>query len=194
MINKYNNKKIKVNIGLDIGITSVGWSILDEDNNILKLGVRLFDDVANEKDGKLDNVQRRECRTQRRRIRRARTRKQAYLNYLVSQNWFNSYDEAVEFITNFDLIKFGYDNPIELRIQALENKISKDELIFLLFHYLHHRGYLYITESDADKLNENDENKKEFPSLKIYKFYKNQNSLFLNLFNISKLKNKLEGV
>ncbi len=167
------DKKIKVNIGLDIGITSVGWSILDEDNNILKLGVRLFDDVANEKDGKLDNVQRRECRTQRRRIRRARTRKQAYLNYLVSQNWFNSYDEAVEFITNFDLIKFGYDNPIELRIQALENKISKDELIFLLFHYLHHRGYLYITESDADKLNENDENKKEFPSLKIYKFYKN---------------------
>lgn len=167
------DKKIKVNIGLDIGVASVGWSILDEHNNILKLGVRLFDDVANEKDGKLDNVQRRECRTQRRRIRRVRTRKQAYLNYLVSQNWFNSYDEAVEFITNFDLIKFGYNNPIELRVHALNNKISKDELIFLLFHYLHHRGYLYITESDADKLKENNENKKEFPSLKIYEFYKN---------------------
>lgn len=36
----------KINIGLDIGVASVGWSLLDENAEIIDIGVRLFDDPA----------------------------------------------------------------------------------------------------------------------------------------------------
>ena len=53
-------------LGLDVGIASVGWCIIDtEHNRVVDMGVRLFDsaDVSN-------NVARREARSSRRVIRR----------------------------------------------------------------------------------------------------------------------------
>ncbi len=53
-------------LGLDIGIASVGWSLIDTDNNkIIDMGVRLFNsaDASN-------NQQRRESRSARRTLRR----------------------------------------------------------------------------------------------------------------------------
>jgi len=50
------------------------------------MGVRLFNDVADNHDGSLKNEKRRSMRCSRRRIRRTRNRKDAYLNFLVANN------------------------------------------------------------------------------------------------------------
>ena len=185
--------KKKINIGLDIGVASVGYSIIDEDNNILQLGVRLFDDVV-DSDGKLNNVERREKRTLRRRIRRIATRKDTFKKMLKQFGYCND-DDDVKKILNIDITKFGVENPVELKIKALKEKIPQDQLLFILFHYLHHRGRFNILDDDEiknkkDKKSSNDikinfndfleedkmlnnENQKFFPSNRIYEFYKN---------------------
>lgn len=162
----------KINIGFDIGVASVGWSVIDENHNIIDMGVRLFDDVADGY-GKLANEKRRAMRCSRRRLRRAKTRKQAYENLLVKYNWVESNEEARS-LFNIDITKFGVSNPIELKCLALKQKISKEALIYILFHYLHHRGYFYVTEEDLDvKKDLNLKNEQEVcPSEEILKFYK----------------------
>ena len=161
--------KKKINIGFDIGTTSVGWSILDNDWNIIDMGVRLFDDPANAIDGILDNEKRRSSRTQRRRIRRIRTRKDIFTNFLIDKNWITSKDELADLI-NVDISDFDVNNPVELKVKALKQKISRNELIFLLFHYLHHRGYFYITEEELDEKNINND-EQIFPTEKQLEFY-----------------------
>lgn len=171
--------KKKINIGLDIGVASVGWSLIDEDLNIVDLGVRLFDDVANAKDGSLENAKRRSARCSRRRLRRAKTRKQAFINFLIKNKQVDN-EEAAYNLINIDINKFNVDNPIELKCKALKETISQEALIFILFHYIHHRGFFYETEEDQDKKSQEDEKDKSknhedkllFPSQKIYQFYK----------------------
>ena len=68
-------------IGLDVGIESVGWSILelsaqDAPIRIVDLGSRIFDRAEQPKTGASLALPRREARGQRRRIRRRRHRKE----------------------------------------------------------------------------------------------------------------------
>ncbi|HEX8988236.1 MAG TPA: hypothetical protein VF816_09750 [Rhodocyclaceae bacterium] len=56
-------------VGLDIGIASVGWSLLGEDH-IIDLGVRAFDKAETAKEGDSLNLVRRSARLTRRRLRR----------------------------------------------------------------------------------------------------------------------------
>ena len=62
-------------IGLDLGIASVGWAVLEDDymgkpKRIVKLGARIFDSAENPKDGSSLALNRREARETRRRLRR----------------------------------------------------------------------------------------------------------------------------
>ncbi|WP_318025088.1 RRXRR domain-containing protein [Mycoplasmopsis arginini] len=67
------NKK-DVTIGFDLGIASVGWSIIDnKTNDILKLGSRLFQEREKAED-------RRNFRNIRRRIRRRKYKKEKFIN------------------------------------------------------------------------------------------------------------------
>ena len=60
---------MKYTIGLDIGIASVGWAVINNDKSrIENLGVRIFK-KAEESDGKSLNLARREARGSRRRLR-----------------------------------------------------------------------------------------------------------------------------
>lgn len=72
MIEYYVNLKesfMKYTIGLDIGIASVGWAVINNDKSrIENLGVRIFK-KAEESDGKSLNLARREARGSRRRLR-----------------------------------------------------------------------------------------------------------------------------
>ena len=66
-------------IGLDIGIASVGWAVLENDSHdepfrIIDLGVRIFDTAEQPKTGASLALPRREARSARRRIRRRRDR------------------------------------------------------------------------------------------------------------------------
>lgn len=167
--------KKKINIGLDIGVASVGYSIIDEDNNILQLGVRLFDDVASAKDGTLKNATRRTKRESRRRIRRIATRKESFKKLLVKYGYCQNNND-IDQLLSIDITRFGVNNPVELKVKALKEKIPENQLLFILFHYLHHRGFFFITEDDA--INHNiDLN--ILPSVELYNFYK-ENGYYKN--------------
>ena len=114
--------KKKINIGFDIGTTSVGWSILDNDWNIIDMGVRLFDDPANAKDGKLENEKRRSSRTQRRRIRRIRTRKDIFTNFLIDAPFINQINkQATKFVD-----KHSKKPVLAENVQVTEKKQDKE--------------------------------------------------------------------
>lgn len=56
---------MELKLGLDIGVASVGWGIIDENYNVINSGVRLFSEGSAE-----ENLTRRTMRSSRRRIRR----------------------------------------------------------------------------------------------------------------------------
>lgn len=139
------------------------------------MGVRLFDDVASSKDGTLKNATRRTKRESRRRTRRIATRKNTFKKMLIQFGYCQD-DKDVEKILKIDITKFGTENPIELKVKALNEKIPQNQLLYLLFHYLHHRGFFFITEDDA--INHNiDLN--ILPSVGLYNFYK-ENGYYKN--------------
>ncbi|MGL5640553.1 MAG: type II CRISPR RNA-guided endonuclease Cas9, partial [Mycoplasmoidaceae bacterium] len=169
----------KINIGLDIGITSVGWAIVDENYKILDAGVRLFDDVLDGK-GKLKNVKRREARSLRRQIRRTRNRKDDLINFFIAKGIVKDSNDFYEKI-NKPFIEFNVSTMSELKEKMLSEKLDNNALVFVLFNYIHNRGYFYKeNENDAKEKNpETSENKNiifektnDFPSIQLNKFYK----------------------
>lgn len=163
-----SNKK-KITIGLDIGISSVGWSILREDNLLIDYGSRLFPDAANAKDGKLENESRRSHRSMRRRIRRIKTRKNDLIKLLIKYNIVSDQDELAKILEEGIVNETGNVPIVEIKYKGLKEKLSKEELLICLYHYIHKRGYFYITEDD---LKEGTEESKKYPSEIQYEFYK----------------------
>jgi len=82
---------MRYGIGLDVGITSVGYSVLEIGDNdmpvrIDRLGARIFDVAENPKNGDSLAKPRREKRSMRRRLRRKRHRLERIKGLIVSQN------------------------------------------------------------------------------------------------------------
>lgn len=122
-------------LGLDIGITSVGYGIIDiDDNTIVDYGVRLF------KEGKAsENETRRNRRGGRRLKSRRLTRKEDMKKLLISNHIID---------TNFK----NLSDPYSIRIKGLSNKLSNEELATAIFHILKHRGSsLEMVEEDETK-------------------------------------------
>ena len=62
-------------LGLDIGIASIGWAVVDiEKEEIIDQGVRCFEKAENAKTGESLNLPRRQARAMRRLIRRKKQR------------------------------------------------------------------------------------------------------------------------
>lgn len=136
--------KKKINLGFDIGIASVGWSIIDEDYNILDMGTRLFDDPAG--DGDLGNNTRRKSRELRRQLRRSRKRKDDLIYFFIKNNLVKDEEEFYRII-NQPLYKINqYANTIlDLKVKGLNEILTTPELLIVLFHYLSNRGIFYKT-------------------------------------------------
>lgn len=173
--------KKKINLGFDIGVASVGWSIIDEQNNLINYGARLFDDAASAKDGKLANQSRRNHRSLRRRLNRTKNRKEDFLKLLIEFNLLEElkYEEFCVLINNGVVDENNQTIPVvHLKCKGLKEKLTKDELLVCLFHYLHHRGYFYLTEEDLAEKDINEKKLKNHPSviqsenLKKYGYYK----------------------
>ena len=82
---------MKYAIGLDCGIASVGYSVIeldlnDEPSRIIRLGSRIFDKAEHPKDGSSLALPRREARGTRRRIRRHQHRLERIRYMLVNEN------------------------------------------------------------------------------------------------------------
>ena len=126
-------------IGLDIGITSVGYAVvaLDTDENpwgIIRMGVRIFDAAENPKDGASLALPRREARSARRRLRRHQHRIERIKNLITNSNLLTG--EELDTLYQGQL-----EDIYALRVKALDELVTDKELARILLHLAQRRGF-----------------------------------------------------
>lgn len=147
-------KPLNYILGLDIGIASVGWALIEIDEQEMPLrlidaGVRVFEKAETAKEGESLNKVRREARSQRRIIRR-RAHRLLRARRLLKR-------EGVLQAADFDEVGLviGLPNmPWQLRVAALDRKLMPKEWAAVLLHMIKHRGYLSQRKNEeqhADK-------------------------------------------
>lgn len=127
---------MKYTIGLDIGTTSIGWAVINEDKKrVENLGVRIFDAAENPKDGSSLAVPRRLARSTRRRLRRRKHRLERLRQLFVAQGLLQEEEVQDLFVGLVD-----YD-PYALRAIAIQERISNTDLARILLHLAKRRGF-----------------------------------------------------
>lgn len=135
--------KNEVSIGFDIGISSVGWSVLDcNTGDVLETGVSIFSGASG-----ANNTDRRNFRQSRRLLRRRKTRIKDLRNLLVDYHFINKSDEQL-----------NINNQYELRVKGLSEKLTDKEIAAILLQIAKHRGISY----DLGDLNDEDNTGTEF--------------------------------
>ena len=141
-------------LGLDIGIASIGWAMveIDEEENpirLIDLGVRVFERAEVPKTGDSLAAARRLARSVRRLTRRRAHRLLRARRLLKREGVL----QAADFDEN-GLIKSLPNTPWQLRIAALDRKLTPLEWSAVLLHLIKHRGYLSQRKNEdktADK-------------------------------------------
>ncbi len=138
---------MRYRLGLDMGTNSIGWAAvsLDEANNpcgILDMGVRIFSDGRNPKDGSSLAVQRRVPRGQRRRRDRYLKRRSELLDALVACGLMPPEEDERRNVARLD--------PYELRARALDHALKPFELGRALFHLNQRRGFKSNRKAEQD--------------------------------------------
>lgn len=136
---------MKYSIGLDIGIASVGWSVINKDKERIEdMGVRIFQKAENPKDGSSLASSRREKRGSRRRNRRKKHRLDRIKNILCESGLVKK--NEIEKIYKNAYLK----SPWELRAKSLEAKISNKEIAQILLHIAKRRGFKSFRKTDRN--------------------------------------------
>lgn len=138
---------MRYGIGLDIGIESVGYAVLELDSvdmakRIHKLGVRIFDKAENPKDGSSLAVPRRLARGMRRRLRRHRHRLERIRGLIVSSGILTA--EQLE-----HLYEGVLSDVYELRVKALDELVAPSDFARILIHLAQRRGFKSNRKSDS---------------------------------------------
>lgn len=140
MSDKRFPEKLNYRIGLDIGIASVGWAVLENNSNdepirIVDLGVRLFDKAEIPKTGESLAGPRRMARTTRRRLRRRKHR-------LDRIKWLLQQEDLIDIETFMKRYhSANLPDVYKLRYEALDRKLKDEELAQVLIHIAKHRGF-----------------------------------------------------
>lgn len=124
-------------IVLDIGIASVGYAVLKTDEKGNPYKIENFNTVRfpiSEKEGKLLNIIRREKRSAHRRNRRIKFRKYRTKQLFIRHKLLTK-NEIQQIFTK--LVKDIY----MLRVKALEELISHEELFRIFYFFAGHRGF-----------------------------------------------------
>ena len=148
-----------VTLGVDLGIASIGWALIEENNDqrtLLDWGSRIFqpgmdDDIASGK-GVSRCAERRQKRALREQYRRRRERKENLVNVLSEGGLLPSAFDA-DFFVQLDqklLAKFpagerrqkAHVIPYLYRKEALDRELLPEEVARALFHLAQRRGYL----------------------------------------------------
>ena len=131
-------------IGLDIGETSVGWTITDMLNEyIVDMGVRVWDKAQTRTKQTLAS-ERREYRGRRRTGRRKIHRKDRVKNALIR------YELLTKDQVNNLFLNSGNEDVYVLRVQALDKLISNEELARILIKFAKNRGFKSNRKVDVD--------------------------------------------
>ncbi|MGL5380149.1 type II CRISPR RNA-guided endonuclease Cas9 [Clostridium sp.] len=126
--------KINYRLGLDIGIASVGWSVINlEKQRIEDLGVRIFNAAENPKDGASLALPRRLARGKRKLIRRKAYRVGRVKKLIVDTNILTK--ESLENLFNEPC------NIWEIRVKALDKNVSNEEWARILINLAKRRGF-----------------------------------------------------
>ncbi|MBQ9706782.1 MAG: type II CRISPR RNA-guided endonuclease Cas9 [Clostridia bacterium] len=137
---------MKYRLGLDIGIASVGWSVVQcddfgEPQRIVDLGVRTFDAAEVPKTKASPAEERRLKRSARRRNRR-RAHRLERVRQLCSIQF------GKDIVENCHLSK---DDLFELRYLGLDSKLQPSQITRLLIYFAKHRGATYLAKCKKDK-------------------------------------------
>ena len=137
-------------LGLDIGIASVGWAMIeiDEEENpirLINLGVRIFERAEVPKTGDSLAMTRRLARSVRRLTRRRAHRLLRTRRLLKREGVL----QAADFDEN-GLIKSLPNTPWQLRAAALDRKLMPLEWSAVLLHLIKHRGYLSQRKNEGE--------------------------------------------
>lgn len=155
---------MKYAIGLDCGIASVGYAVMelnsdDEPRRIIRMGSRIFDKAEHPKDGSSLALPRREARGARRRLRRHKHRLER-IRFLICNEGILTQSELDEL----------YSKPVsdiyQLRCNALDKPVDNTEFARIMINLAQRRGFKSNRKIDT-KSKENgallsaiDENKK----------------------------------
>ncbi|WP_372755190.1 type II CRISPR RNA-guided endonuclease Cas9, partial [Mariniflexile sp.] len=141
-------------LGLDLGTNSIGWALIDDnENRILGMGSRIFPmGVENLGEGEgremSKNAGRTGARGVRRQFFRRRLRKKKLLKALSQNNMcplilndFENWKKTKQFPSD-KLVEWFSLNPYELRQKALREKLSLEEIGRIFYHLIQRRGFL----------------------------------------------------
>ena len=139
----------KIILGLDLGITSIGWALVNIDNKdsknseILGSGVRIFTIAEHPKDGKSLALPRREARGARRTTKRKAQKIRAIKRTLIENKIITKSELENLFIGNI-----GQKDVWDLRRDALYRELNNRELSRIMIHIAKHRGYASNRKSE----------------------------------------------
>lgn len=144
---------MKYIIGLDMGITSVGFATMmldekDEPCRILQMGSRIFEAAENPKDGSSLAAPRRENRSMRRRLRRKRHRKER-IKALIINNGIMTATQIDEIYESKNQLTDIY----QIRSEALDRRLNTEEFVRLLIHLSQRRGFKSNRKADTQEKN-----------------------------------------
>ncbi|MCE8162801.1 MAG: type II CRISPR RNA-guided endonuclease Cas9 [Candidatus Moeniiplasma glomeromycotorum] len=179
-----NKATDKYYLGLDIGIGSVGWGIIGEENGehwLEDFGVRLFQVPEESKNKKSLAEKRREFRGKRRSLNRWHRRREELKNLfgkIFGDDFLQEFENFTKKSTNllegkYDEVKFF--NPYVIRNQALSDKIKLVELLWILLHIGKYRGYkeFYLDNNLEEK---DEESKKAYVAVgEVKKIFRENN-------------------
>ena len=145
---------MRYSLGLDIGSESVGWSVieLDEEDNpvgLINLGVRTFDAVQGEgAKAKTPAQDRRLARSQRRRLRNRKRRLRSTAELFAEKGLVGSRAELEDILRT----RPGDVSPWKLRVEGLDRLLDRREWARVLFHIVRHRGFKSVKRTEGETL------------------------------------------
>lgn len=131
-------------LGIDLGVASIGWAVVEEASNFTAAGVRIFpagiDNFGSSKQTHLNQV-RRAKRGARRRCQRKSKRLTLLRNILTKLGWMPTEVNTLETWMQQDV----YD----LRSRAISEKLSLSEIGRIIYHLNQRRGFLSLRKNEA---------------------------------------------
>jgi len=153
MTSKHENLS-PLTFGLDIGIASVGWAVLSQ-NQIVDMGVRAFD-AAEDKDGKPNNQTRRGARVSRNRYD-MRTWRLKKLTRLFRDVGMLTKSEIKHLFSAQHEKNVKHVSPWQMRAEGLSRPLTKQEWAQVIFHVIKHRGFKFFSKSEDPTKSGNDD-------------------------------------
>lgn len=140
------NQNINYRLGFDIGITSVGWSVINLDKQRIEdLGVRIFNAAENPKDGSSLALPRRLARGRRKLLRRKAYRVERVRKLILNENLLTKDELDNLFLRNDTNVWIA-------RVEGLDRLLTNEEFSKVLINLCKRRGFKSNRKIDtADK-------------------------------------------